>query len=261
MATKTLKRRPGEVVVERQGKPRMVIYVFGRFVRMAHWLRNLLLIWLVISGFYLGNPFLARNVLTDTAYNFVLAQTRGLHVAAGWILLALTLARTYHFFFINRQGRLGVGQEFRMGLILFNWRAWRDQLAFYLLLRRDHPHFKYSNYGPLQYLTYIALYASLIIISITGILLAAPYLSSGVANWSANLLRPFELAVGGFANVRVLHRFTMWFFIVFTFIHVYMAVWNSVRSGNMLIEGMISGFKVDDEEQAAAKGADEATKS
>jgi cytochrome b subunit of formate dehydrogenase len=38
----------------------------------------------------------------------------------------------------------------------------------------------------------------------------------------------------------------MWWFVVFTVIHIYMAVWNSLRSGNMLIEGMVSGFKAED---------------
>jgi Ni,Fe-hydrogenase I cytochrome b subunit len=52
--------------------------------------------------------------------------------------------------------------------------------------------------------------------------------------------------VGGLANVRAIHRFTMWWFIVFTLIHIYMSVWNSLRSGNMLIEGMVSGFKAED---------------
>lgn len=254
MATRTLSSRPREVVIERPGSPKMVVYVFGRFVRVAHWIRNALLVWLVLSGFYIGNPFLARNVFTDTAYNFVMAQVRGWHVAAGWLLLALTLLRIYQFLFVRRDGRLGLGAELRMLPILWNWRAWRDQLAFYLLLRRDHPHFRYSNYGPLQYLTYTVLYATILVISVTGILLAAPYQSAGLAGWSADLLRPVEVWLGGLANVRAVHRFTMWFFIVFTLVHVYMAVWNSLRTGNMLVEGIISGFKVEDESADPAAG-------
>jgi Ni/Fe-hydrogenase 1 B-type cytochrome subunit len=237
---------PAAVVVERAGRPTMVVYVFGRFVRIAHWVRNALLIWLVMSGVYIGNPFLARNLFNDTAAGFVMAQVRGWHVAAGWLLLAFTIVRTYQFLFVRPDGKLGLGSELRMGGILFNWRAWRDQLAFYLLLRRDHPAFTYSNYGPLQYLTYIVLYTSLGVISISGILLAAPYMTSGLAAFGADLLRPIEVAVGGLANVRAIHRFTMWWFIVFTLIHIYMSVWNSLRSGNMLIEGMVSGFKAED---------------
>jgi len=61
-------------------------------------------------------------------------------------------------------------------------------------------------------------------------------------------LRPIEVWMGGLANVRAVHRFTMWWFIVFTGIHIYMAVWNSLRSGNLLVEAMISGFKADDVE-------------
>jgi len=250
MTTDTSRMRPARVkravVVEREGRPKMVVYVFGRYVRAAHWIRNAALIWLILSGIYIANPFLARAFSSDTANNFILAQVRGWHVAAGWILLAFTIGRIYQFLFINREGKLGLGAELRMAPILFDWKAWRDQLKFYLLMSREHPHLTYSNYGPLQYLVYTALYAALLIISVTGILLAAPYVQGGIADFGANLLRPIEVAVGGLANIRMLHHVTMWFFILFTVVHIYMAVWNSLRAGNLLVEGIISGFAVRD---------------
>lgn len=244
MTTDTTRgRRPSAVVIEETGHPKVIVYVFGRYVRIAHWIRNGLLIWMVGSGIYIGNPFLARNLVNETSQSFVMAQVRGWHVAAGWLLLAFTLARTYQFLFVRANGKLGLGRELRMAPILFNFRAWRDQLAFYFLFRRKHPNYLFSNYGPLQYLTYILLYSSLAIISITGILLASPYVQNGLASFGADLLRPIEVWMGGLSNVRAVHRFTMLWFVFFTLIHVYMAVWNSLRSGNMLIEGMISGFQ------------------
>ena len=207
VATTTGQDAPRSVVIERKGRPAMVVYVFGRYVRLAHWIRNGVLIWMALSGIYLGNPFLARLGMGQATESFVMAQVRGWHVAAGWVLLAFTLARIYQFLFITERGRLGIGHELRMGRILFNWRAWRDQLAFLFLRRRDHPHVPYSNYGPLQYLVYTMLYASLLVISVTG--------------------------------------FVMWWFVFFTVVHVYMAVWNSMRSGNLLIEGIISGLKAE----------------
>lgn len=247
MTTKTTRApRSQAVVTERPGRPKMVYYVFGRYIRIAHWIRNAVLIWLVLSGIYIGNPFLARNLFAETSQNFILAQVRGWHVAAGWLLLAMTLARIYQFLFVRADGKLGLGQELKMAPIMFSWRAWRDQLAFYLLARREHPHFTYSNYGPLQYLVYTALYASLLVISVTGILLAAPYVEGGVASFGADLLRPIEVWMGGLTNVRAVHRYTMWFFIIFTVAHIYMAVWNSLRTGNMVIEGIISGLHAED---------------
>jgi Ni/Fe-hydrogenase 1 B-type cytochrome subunit len=234
------------VAIERPGRSTLVVYVFGRYVRIAHWIRNGLLLWLIGSGIYIGNPFLTRTAMGETATTFILAQVRGWHVIAGWVLLAFTLARIYQFLFVTPSGKLGLGAELRMAPILFDLKAWRDQLAFYLLLRRDHPHITYSNYGPLQYLIYTVLYATLLVISVTGIILASPYLSSGLAAFGASLMRPIEVAMGGLANVRAVHRFTMWWFVVFTLIHIYMAVWNSLRTGNMLIEGIVSGFKAED---------------
>ena len=236
--------RPAAVVIEETGRPKLVVYVFGRYVRIAHWVRNALIIWMVLSGIYIANPFLARSLTSDTANNFFMAQIRGWHVAAGWLLLAFTIGRIYQFLFVKADGTLGLGRELRMAPILFNFRAWREQLAFYFLFRREHPHYTYSNYGPLQFLTYTILYAALLVISITGILLAAPYVQPGsLADWGAGLFMPIEVWLGGLAQVRMLHHVTMWFFVIFVFVHIYMAVWNSLRSGNMLIEGMVSGFQ------------------
>ncbi len=257
MATSTAGARPKAVVLQKPGRPRMVVYVFGRYIRAAHWIRNGLLIWLVLSGIYIGNPFLARNLTAEASNVFVMAQVRGWHVIAGWILLAMTLVRIYQFLFVRPDGKLGLGAELRMAPVMFSWRAWRDQLAFYLLMKRDHPHFTYSNYGPLQYLVYTALYASLLVISITGIILAAPFLASGIGVWSAELLRPIEVWMGGLANVRAVHRFVMWFFILFTLAHIYMAVWNSMRTGNLLIEGIVSGFAATDDGEHARPATDE----
>ncbi len=257
MATSAAGARPRAVVLQKPGRPRVVVYVFGRFIRAAHWVRNGLLIWLVLSGIYIGNPFLARNLMSEASDVFIMAQVRGWHVIAGWILLAMTLVRIYQFLFVRPDGKLGLGAELRMAPVMFSWRAWRDQLAFYLLMRRDHPHFTYSNYGPLQYLVYTMLYASLLVISITGIILAAPFLSSGIGVWSAELLRPIEVWMGGLANVRAVHRFVMWFFILFTMAHIYMAVWNSIRTGNLLIEGIVSGFAAKDDDEHARPATEE----
>jgi len=223
-------------------------YVFGRFTRLSHWFRVVLMIWLVISGFYLAEPFLAPNPNLPLHLNFFQTNIRSLHVLAGWLLLVLTLIRIYEFFFIRPGPKLGLGTEVSMGRILFDWRAWRDQLAFYLLLRRDHPSHIYSNYGPLQYLTYIVLYLALVIIILTGLILAAPHQVGGLAGWSGQVLKPLEVAMGGPAGVRVWHKWMMWVMIVFALAHIYMVVWYSIRSRTMLLETMVSGYKLDQSE-------------
>ncbi|WP_299425998.1 Ni/Fe-hydrogenase, b-type cytochrome subunit [uncultured Meiothermus sp.] len=221
-------------------EPVRLHYTFGRFTRASHWIRVVLIVWLSVSGFYIANPFLTPDLRFDQLY------IRSLHIAAGWFLLAITLIRIYEFFFLKPGPKLGLGQEVSMGRILFDWKAWRDQLAFYTLLRRDHPTYIYSNYGPLQYLAYIVLYLSLVVVILTGLILAAPYQSMGLAGWTGQLLKPLEVALGGLANVRIYHHIAMWVLIVFTLIHVYMVAWYSIRGRSMVMEAMISGYKVDD---------------
>lgn len=221
-------------------------YIFGRFTRISHWFRVALIAWLCISGFYIANPFLAANPNLPTYLNFLQANIRSLHIASGWILLALTLIRIYEFFFIKPGPKLGLGTEVGMARILLDFRAWRDQLAFYLLVRREHPTYVYSNYGPLQYLTYIVLYASLVAVILTGLILTAPYQASGLAGWTGQVLKPLEVALGGLANVRIYHHWMMWVMIVFTVVHIYMVAWYSIRSRTMVLETMVSGYKAEE---------------
>jgi len=161
------------------------------------------------------------------------------------VLLTFTLAHDYQFQFITETGRLGIGHELRMGRILFSSKACRDQFAFTLLLRRNHPHVPYGNQGPLPHLVCTLLYAWLLVVSTTGILIAAPHADGGVEAWGASLLRPIEVWLSGITTVRNVHRFVMWWFVCFTLAHVYMAVWNSMRTGNLVIEGIISGFEAE----------------
>lgn len=227
--------------------PVQLRYIFGRFTRSAHWFRFVLILWLAISGFYIADPFIAANPNIPIYQNFFMANLRGLHVAAGWILLVLTMIRIYEFFLLKPGPKLGLGTEARMAHILFDWRAWRDQLAFYLLLRRDHPRYIYSNYGPLQYLTYTVLYLALVMVILTGLIMAAPYQPTGLAGWTGQVLKPLEVALGGLANTRVIHNWMMWVMIVFTLVHIYMVVWYSLRSRTLTAEAMISGYRVEEE--------------
>lgn len=238
-----LLKREGHVLLKRGEEVVAVRYVFGRFTRAAHWIRFAILIWLVVSGFYIAYPFLGRDFLTPTAFKFVQTYIRASHVLLGWVLIALTLVRIYEFLFVRSDGRLGLGDELRMGRVLFDRQAWREQIAYYVLLRKEHPVYVYSNYGPLQYLTYIALYLLILGISVTGILLAAPYQPEGLAGTLAGVLKPLEIWMGGLAQVRIWHHWFMWGIILFSVLHVYMVVWNSIRARTLLLEAMVSGYK------------------
>jgi len=44
--------------------------------------------------------------------------------------------------------------------------------------------------------------------------------------------------------MRLVHHWLMWGLILFSLVHVYMAVWNSIRNRTMVIEAVISGYEV-----------------
>ena len=227
-----------------------VRYIFSSFVRASHWLRSLMIVWFVVSGFYLASPFLARNAGLETTFNFVQTEVRAWHIVAGWALIGLTLGRVYVFFLRRAGGTgLGLGDEFRMSRVLLDPRAWREQLGYYLLARRAHPGQSYSHYGPLQYLVYVGFYAAIVLMIVTGVALAGPYQGRGLMGTLAGWIAPFTALLGGLGPVRQWHHLGMWAIILFTVLHLYMVAWNAVRGRSLEMESIVSGYRADHSER------------
>ena len=65
-------------------------------------------------------------------------------------------------------------------------------------------------------------------ICINGLILHIHVYHEGIGGLLYDILRPLEVMMGGLAWVRQLHHISMWVFIIFLPIHIYLAVFNSV---------------------------------
>ncbi len=226
-----------------------VRYYFASAVRAMHWIRALLLVFLPASGFYLAAPFISDSKKLDTSHEFLQAYIRGAHVIAGWLLAAMFFWRFYLFVFFTADGRSRFPGEMAEFRVLFSLRNWIDNLLLYGMPWQERPEPGYAreyDYGPLQMLSYFFLYLALGGIVVTGVLLAAPFQSGGLAGNLAGLLEPVLVALGGLAGVRAVHHWLTWVFIIFTVVHIYMAVWNGITHRNMRIEAIVSGYAAED---------------
>ncbi len=87
-------------------------------------------------------------------------------------------------------------------------------IKYYLFIKKEHP--ISTKYGSLQKLSYLMIPVLIICSAL-----------SGFSLWETTGVLPFFEAlvdlVGGLMNMRIIHYFLMWVFIIFIFIHVYLA--------------------------------------
>jgi len=215
---------------------------FSSGIRWTHWIRVFTITALTVTGFYIAYVFIAPEP-SGTPTIFLNAKFRIWHEMAGFILIAVTLCKAYLFIF----GKLS-GKE-RMSLHdVLNPKVWISQLKYYLFLSKKHPKLK-GVYNPLQFVAYVFLYALIILISLTGLVLYARSYHEGLGGFLLPYMEPIEAFMGGLANVREIHHIAMWGILIFIPIHIYMAVFNSIMSTEGSIDSIISGYRCTDNEE------------
>ena len=73
-------------------------YEFSAGLRFTHWMRALMITILIVSGYYLAYVFLSPSV-SDRPTLFLQAKWRFVHIVAGFVLIGVTIFKSYLFFF------------------------------------------------------------------------------------------------------------------------------------------------------------------
>lgn len=222
---------------------RFSVYEFSVGLRLTHWIRAVAIAFLIYSGYYIGFVFISPEI-TDEPVLFMNAKWRMAHQIAGFVLIACLIFKTYLFFFDKHSKK-----EWMSVLDFLNPFVWIKQIKYYIYMG-EHPHLK-GVYNPLQFASYLLFYLVLAFICLTGLILYVHVYHEGLGGLLYEPMRYFEELLGGLANVRNLHKVSMWIIIVFVVIHIYMAVFNAVRGKNGAMDAVVSGYKfVEDEHHA-----------
>lgn len=211
-------------------------FEFSAGLRWTHWIRFIMMIILTYTGFYIAYVFAAPAPSSEPVI-FLNAKYRMWHEIAGFILIAITIYKTYLFFFdkVSRNERVSFWDY-------MNPFVWYKQIKYYLFMG-EHPHLK-GVYNPLQFVAYLGLYVMIVVISITGLILYVhSYNAGGLGAFLYPSMRILEEMMGGLAMVRQIHHITMWGILIFTPIHVYMAIFNSIMSKEGALDAIFSGYK------------------
>jgi Ni/Fe-hydrogenase 1 B-type cytochrome subunit len=175
---------------------------------ITHWVNLIAMVVLILSGLYIHFPFIPG----------LMGVARGLHIFFGIVLVLNCLVRVLLAFIIKSAptgGTRKVDTDYKNFLPQKDNRhqfgAW---IKYYLFLKKDHP--LSGKYGVPQKLAYLAVIPLILIVAFTGFCLWAP--SSVIGPFAA-----FNELVGGVMVTRIIHYFLMWVFVIFIFLHVYLA--------------------------------------
>ncbi|GAB4275228.1 MAG: Ni/Fe-hydrogenase, b-type cytochrome subunit [Coriobacteriia bacterium] len=175
--------------------------------RLCHWAHLVSMVVLAFTGFYIHNPFFDGNMM----------WMRQLHFIFMYVVLIALVARVYLAFF-SRSSPLKGSRETAMDVKSFlpqkeNRGQFLETIKYYLFLRKTHP--RTGKYNPLQKTTYVGVMLLLVFQAFTGFALYSPF--ADTFGWVTTLF-------GGLMVVRQVHYFTMWAFILFTMVHVYLTL-------------------------------------
>lgn len=213
---------------------------FTPIVRFFHWIRAFSIFFLIFSGFYIAYPFLTPEVNAEPT-NFLYATFRSFHIMIGFLLISVSIFRLYLFIVAGRN------KNERMSMKdLVDTKLWIGQIKNYLFLG-PHPHVK-GVYNPIQFVSYFFLALLVLIISLTGVVLYYNVYHNGLGGVLHGAFKWLEVALGGLANVRMIHHITTWAIIIFIPIHVYMVVWNAVKNPDGGADSIIGGFRYQETE-------------
>ena len=174
----------------------------------THWINLICMVMLAFSGFYIHYPF----------FDGFMGVARGMHFVAMYVILINLVLRIILAFFVKDANQLGSRE---VAKDIKNWLPQQENrhqffetVKYYLFLRKEAV--ISAKYGSLQKIAYLVTIPLTLLQAYTGFAIYGPTMDAGFFSGGLTL-------VGGPMNMRIIHYFGMWVFIVFTMVHAYLA--------------------------------------
>ena len=207
------------------------VYLWQWPIRAMHWAAAFSLLVLVVTGFYIGQPYFMTS--GEASSHFLMGWMRFLHFAAAGVFVATAIVRGYWLF---------AGNQFERWRALFpirrqDWVNCFKQIKFYLMIRPEKAP-RYLGHNPLQQFSYTAIYGIAALQVVTGF---AMYGQSRPGGFWYTLFGWVVPLLGGIQVVHFVHHIMTWAFLIFIPIHIYLALRADVLERTGTISSIVSG--------------------
>jgi len=209
------------------------VYVWELPVRLYHWVNALCVAVLCVTGYLIGSP-LAIQQAREASYSYWFGTVRFVHFVTAFVFFFNFVVRIYWGFAGNTWARWPEFLPFR--------KHQRRELVEVLkvdILQAKASHLLSIGHNPLAGLTYFVSFLAFLFQCVTGFGLYAAMSTAKLPHLFAWIV---PLMGGDFA-VRQWHHMAMWFFVVFSMIHVYLVFYHDYVEGRGVISSMAGGWK------------------
>ncbi len=214
------------------------VYVWELPVRFYHWLNAVCVVVLIITGYLIGNP-LAITYSAEAYQQYWFGTVRFIHFVTAFVFFFNFLFRIYWGFVGNQYARWHNFIPFK--------KAQFKELGEVLkvdILQAKAKGIVSIGHNMLAGLTYFLSFLAFMFQVCTGFALYSSMSSSFLPQMFAWVI---PLMGGDFA-VRQWHHMFMWFFVVFTIIHVYLVFYHDYVEGRGTTSSIVGGWKFEREE-------------
>jgi len=208
-------------------------YVWELPVRFYHWVNGVAILVLGVTGFLIGRP-LSLAYMPEAFQQYWFGTVRFIHFVAGYIFLFNFLVRIYWGFVGNRYA---AWNQF----IPTTRKQFKEILE---VLRVDVLQTKLSGaislgHNMLAGVTYFLSFWVFLFQAVSGFGLYSSMSQALPAKLSAWIIP----LMGGDMAVRQWHHAMLWFYVVFTLIHVYLVFYHDYVEGRGTTSSMVGGWK------------------
>jgi len=196
-------------------------------LRLFHWMFALSIVFLVVTGFYINNPW--TNTMIEGSAAFPMATMRYIHYIAAYAMTSAVLIRLFLYIFGNAQERVWD----ILPITRRNLHNLKKTLLLYSYISDKHD--ERLGHNILAGLYYLATFIAALVMVLSGFYMLYPE-SAFWARWGV-------VFFGGQQSARFLHHVLMWWFIIFAVLHIYFSIWNDCKEPEGLISSIFTGAK------------------
>ena len=210
------------------------VYVYDAATRIWHWVTALCIVVLGVTGYFIGSP--PPSIGGEAYHHFLFGYIRMTHFIAGMVLGVAFLMRIYRVFVGGPHAR----QIFYIPFWNLHW--WKDlfgEVRWYLFMGRPK---EYIGHNPLAHFAMFAMFVlPTIVLLLTGFALYAE--DAGVQSIWYRLFGWVFVVIGDSFAVHTWHNVAMWIVIIFSMVHMYMAIREDMTHRQTTISSMVSGWR------------------
>ena len=213
------------------------VYVWELPVRIYHWTNALSILALSATGYIIGDPPAIQSA-SEASYSYWFGTVRYIHFIFAYVFLFNFIVRVYWGFVGNRFANW-------KNFIPYTKRHWLDMWE---IIRVDILQVKCKEnpnlgHNALASFTYFLTFIAFLLQVLTGFGIYAA-MSHG---FIASLFAWVPPLLGGDMATRDIHHILMWFFILFSLVHVYLVFYHDYIERNGTTSSMIGGWKFQEE--------------